>query len=126
MSALIVFGKAEPVAADHDAVMQCDAIADPGVFAYRHMGMGRKVVADRTALVDHSMGMQRGICADDGVGADDGIRSNGSSLADTRTRIDDGGRVNTEGWFWRLVKDFERPGKVVIWVLRNQRGGNAG
>ena len=71
--ALLVFGEAEAVGADDDAIFERDVVAEDAVFADDGVGVGEEVAADLNAGIKHDVGQDGGVRADADAGTDDGV-----------------------------------------------------
>ena len=68
--AVLLPRETEAVAADDDAVVQRDAIADDDALANGRLGVNDAALADPRARTDHDVGVDDCACADRGAGAD--------------------------------------------------------
>ena len=74
--------EAEAVAADYDAVLEQDAMADAAVLAYRAVRVGEEVVADFRAAIDRDEAVQHGVASDLDVFIDEAVRADVRACAD--------------------------------------------
>jgi len=78
----LILGEAEPVASDHNAVLQDHIVSDPAILADNRMGMGQEVIADFCAAIDDRVRKQDSVVANlnvfanHDVWADMGVSSN--------------------------------------------------
>ena len=71
--ALLVFGEAEAVRADDDAIFERDVVAEDAVFADDGVGVREEVAADLDAGIEHDVRQERGVRSDADAGTDDGV-----------------------------------------------------
>ena len=118
-----VFGKAEAVGADDDAVFERDVIAEDAVFADDGMGVREEVAADLYAGIEHDVRQKRGVRAEANLGPTTAYAPMCAPSADFRGGIDDGGGMNAGRVGGRLVEKAERAGEGVIGILDAQGCG---
>ena len=121
--ALLVFGEAEAVAADDDAVFERDVVAEDAVFADDGVGVREKVAADLNAGIEHDVRQNGGVRAEAHVGTDDGVCADVGVCADFGRGIDDGGGMNAGRIGGRLIEEAERAREGVVGVLDAQGCG---
>ena len=122
---LLVFGKAEAVRADDDAIFERDVVAEDAVFADDRVRVREEVAADLNAGIEHDVGQDGGVRADADARADDGVWADVGVVANDRGGIDDCRGMNSRRIRRRLVEEAERAREGVIGILDAQRcGGN--
>ncbi len=114
--AIVALGKTEPVAANHGAILENDAVANSAAFPDNRVRMGKEILANPDSWVNDGMGQQccpvseynsssyNDICSDMGISSND---SGG---------VDHGARMNGRWVDWRAVKDSDRAGERQIRV----------
>src|SRR5665213_1710324 len=84
VSAIGALRKTEAVATHDYTILQNHAIADSAKLTHRRIRMGREVIADFRAFVNHRMRVQNGSPSDRGILPDSHKRPDRSTLADAR------------------------------------------
>ena len=107
---------AEAVRADHGAVVDGHAVADPASLPDAHVGVQRHVVADHHAGVEHDPRVQDDPVAQGHPGSDAGARVNGDIRADLDTLGDEGSVHDSPGRGGRRVEQGQelREGEVGV------------
>lgn len=118
--ALGVFGEAEAICADDDAIFERDVVAQNAILADDGVGVREEVTADLNAGIEHDMRQDRGVQADANVRADDRICANVGVLTDDGSGIDDGCGMNSGRVGGRLIEEAERAREGVIGILDAQ------
>ncbi len=80
--ALIVFGKAEAVAADDDAVFKRDMVAEDAILADDCVSVGEKVAANLNAGIEHDVRQDGRVRTEADIGTDDGVCADVGAFAD--------------------------------------------
>ncbi len=73
--AVFLFGEAEAIGSDDDAVLQNDAIADTAVFAHDGVRVGKKVLADFCTVINGYKTMQNRMIADGDIFIHETVRA---------------------------------------------------
>ncbi len=73
--AVFLFGEAEAICSDDDAVLQNDAIANTAVFAHDSVRVGKKVIADFCAAINSYKTMQNRMIADGDIFIHETVRT---------------------------------------------------
>ena len=121
--ALLVFGEAEAVRADDDAVLESNVVAEDTVFADDSVGMREEMAAGLNAGIKHDVRQERCMRAEMNAGADDGVCADVSIRADDGRGMDDCGVMNSGRVDGRLIEEAERARRGVIGILDAQRCG---
>ena len=120
---LIVFGEAEAVGADDDAVFERDVIAEDAVLADDAVSVREEVAADLDAGINDDVRQECCVRADADVGSDDGVSADVRVCADLGGGIDDGGGMDAGRVSGRLIEEGESAREGVIGVLDAKGGG---
>src|SRR5215831_18667382 len=119
--AVLLFGKAEAIAADDCAVLKNDAVADAAVLSHNGMRVSKEIVTDFRAAVDANEAMQDGVATDCRFFVHIAIRPDMRALADLCGLRDYGSRVNPGCTLWSLIKQFNRLRKRQVRIGGSQR-----
>src|SRR5262245_8007244 len=120
--AIFLFGEAEAVAADDDAVLENHAVADAAVFANDSVGMGEEVIADLNTAIERDETVKHSVRSELDILVHKPIRADVRVRADVGRFRDYGGRMNPGdvcGW---LVEEFNGTGEGQIGVAGAQSG----
>lgn len=120
--AVLLFRKAETVAADHRAALENDAVADLAELADDGVGVREEIVADAGSLINRDETMKNGVAADFDAIFDDAVRPDMRTVGDSRGLGDDGGGMNARGIARRLIEKLNGAGKGEIGIRRAQSG----
>jgi len=119
--ALLVFGKAEAVRANDDAVFKRDVVTEDAVLANDSVGVREEVAADLNTGIEHDVRQDGRVRTDADAETDDRVCTDVGVRSDDGGGMDDRSVMNSRRVGGRLVEEAERAREGVIGILDAQR-----
>lgn len=126
--AVALFSEAETVAADDDAILEDDAIADLAEFADNGVGVGEEIITDAGTLINRDVAVENSVAANVGVFFDDAVGADMGASADFRRFGDERCRMKAGFVARGLIEEFDgvREGEIGVGGAQSGELGHAG